>query len=406
MDEHVRRSLLTAGLILALGAAPARAQETQEGTRAGTIAQQQAEKAKTLHPPVESEAERIISRLQNAFMEGQINWHPFFQSAYAGGGFTLGAGYARHVSSYNTIDFRGSITFSGYKRVEAEFRAPRLFDRRGVFSLIGGWREATQVAFHGIGNDTIEDARVNYSFEQPYLTADLDFRPTRRYLVFHAGAEYTTWDQGPASGGQYPSIEQFYTPATLQGMGASPTYLHTSGGLGLDWRRPGAGYARSGGLLEVIGHDYSDSDDDFGFQQVDYDIVQHLPLFRNMWVLSLHGRVETSWAKDGQTTPFFMLPALGGGSSLRGFASWRFRDNHSLLMQAEWRVLANNFLDMAVFYDTGKVASRTKDLDLDDLKSNYGLGFRLHSFLATPIRIELAKSDEGLAIVFSSKAAF
>jgi hemolysin activation/secretion protein len=101
-----------------------------------------------------------------------------------------------------------------------------------------------------------------------------------------------------------------------------------------------------------------------------------------------------------------MLPALGGGSSLRGFTSWRFRDKHSLLLQAEWRVLANRFLDMAVFYDAGKVMARRAEISLDGLKDDFGLGFRLHGLAATPLRIELAKSNEGLALVFSSKAAF
>ena len=40
------------------------------------------------------------------------------------------------------------------------------------------------------------------------------------------------------------------------------------------------------------------------------------------------------------------------------------------------------------------------------MKKDYGLGFRLHGPLATPLRIEFAKSNEGLALVFSSKAAF
>ena len=104
--------------------------------------------------------------------------------------------------------------------------------------------------------------------------------------------------------------------------------------------------------------------------------------------------------------PFFMLPALGGGSTLRGFSSWRFRDRHSLLLQAEWRVLVNRFLDMARLLDAGKVTARAGDLDLDGLKKDYGLGFRLHGPVATPLRIELAKSNEGLALVFSAKAAF
>jgi outer membrane protein assembly factor BamA len=123
-------------------------------------------------------------------------------------------------------------------------------------------------------------------------------------------------------------------------------------------------------------------------------------------VLSLHGRVETTDAKDGQAVPFFMLPSLGGGSSLRGFSSWRFRDRHSLLLQAEWRVLVNSFFDTALFYDAGKVTSRWSDLDFKDLKSDFGIGFRMHGPAATPLRIEFAKSNEGLAIIFAASAAF
>ena len=104
--------------------------------------------------------------------------------------------------------------------------------------------------------------------------------------------------------------------------------------------------------------------------------------------------------------PFFMLPALGGGSSLRGFSSWRFRDRHSLLLQGEWRIIANRFLDMAVFYDAGKVAASRGELDFDGLKSDYGLGFRFHGPLATPLRIEFAKSREAFVIVFGSSAVF
>jgi hypothetical protein len=108
--------------------------------------------------------------------------------------------------------------------------------------------------------------------------------------------------------------------------------------------------------------------------------------------------------------PFFESAYAGGGFTLgAGYVthvSWRFRDRHSLLMQAEWRVIANRFMDMALFYDTGKVASRTGDLDFDGLKSDYGIGLRLHGPTSTPLRIELAKGNEGFAIVFSAKPPF
>jgi outer membrane translocation and assembly module TamA len=68
--------------------------------------------------------------------------------------------------------------------------------------------------------------------------------------------------------------------------------------------------------------------------------------------------------------------------------------------------MVNRYLDMAFFYDAGKVAGRTADLDLDDLNSDFGFGLRFHGPLATPLRVELAKSREGLVIVFSSQASF
>jgi len=77
----------------------------------------------------------------------------------------------------------------------------------------------------------------------------------------------------------------------------------------------------------------------------------------------------------------------------------------ALLLQAEWRAIVNSFFDVALFYDAGKVTARRSDLDLDGLKKDYGIGFRLHGRWR-PLRIELAKSNEGLALVFAAHAAF
>jgi surface antigen Omp85-like protein len=216
--------------------------------------------------------------------------------------------------------------------------------------------------------------------------------------------EVSEWKQTAGSGSS-PSVETVYTPATLPGLGASPTYLHSQGTVGIDWRTS-PGYSRRGGFYGVTIHDFADPDSQFGFKQTDYEVIQHLPLLREAWVLSFHGRVETTSLKNDQQIPFFMLPANGGGSDLRGFSSWRFRDRHSLLLQAEWRVIVNRYLDMAVFYDTGKVTANRGDLNLDGLKDDFGLGFRMHGPMATPLRIEFAKSKEGLVIVFGASAVF
>jgi hypothetical protein len=390
-----------------LGGAPvvrAQAPSADAETRGGRIAAQQAEKATRLEAYEPNTAEVWVKKLEEQFLTGALHWHPFFTSALSGGGFTLGAGYATHVSSYNRVDVRGSWTPAGYLRFEGEFLAPRLFDRRGVLSVVGGWREATQVGFFGVGTDTSSDDRTDYAFRQPYASATLDLRPARNWLMFGGGLEYSQWDQRPGEGNR-TSVDEIYTPETLPGLGAKVTYLHAQGTAAIDWRTS-PGYSRRGGYYGVTVHDFADADDLYGFRQVDYELTQHLPLGRDAWVLSLHGRVETTDAKDGQAVPFFMLPSLGGGSSLRGFSSWRFRDRHSLLLQAEWRVLVNSFFDTALFYDAGKVTSRWSDLDFKDLKSDFGIGFRMHGPAATPLRIEFAKSNEGLAIIFAASAAF
>jgi len=390
--------------LLSLATAGSAAAQQEPATRQAAIEQEQAEKVKTLQPYTPNKGERLANRIEEVLTRGVPKWHPFFDKAYSGGGFTLGLGYTHFVSSYNYVDVRGSYTIKGYKLAEAEFTAPRLFRRRGTLTLLGGWREATQVRFYGLGGDTSLDDRTDYSFKQPYGSASLEVRPTRRLLMLRGGLELSEWSQHPTKG-TFASVETKYTPATLPGLGARATYLHSEGTVGLDWRTS-PGYSRRGGFYGVTFHDYADNDKQFGFQQVDYQVIQHIPILREAWVITLRGLAQTALAKDDQEIPFFLMPSVGGGSTLRGFTSWRYRDKNSLVAQAEWRIMVNRFLDMAFFYDAGKVTSRRSDLDFKGLQSDYGLGFRFHGPFSTPLRIEVARSREGTALIFATSPIF
>jgi Omp85 superfamily domain len=390
--------------VLAGGVATtAAAQEPQ--TRQAVIEEQQAEKAKTLQPQEPNRGERIVARAEAMLSGiGGSHWYPFFSNAYAGGGFALGAGYRMYVGPYNTLAVQGSYSVANYKRIEAVFTAPRLFNRRGALTVTGGWREATQVGFFGLGMDTTKDDRTNFGFTQPYLSAALRVRPTRRTLVVGGGLEISQWSEQPGAG-SYPSIETVYSPATLPGIGAEPNYVHSHVMAGFDWR-PAEAYARRGGFYETTLHDFTDRDKAFGFQQIDYQLVQHIPILREAWVISLRSAIRTTHSKSGQEIPFFMLAGLGGGSNLRGYSSFRFRDRNGMLLQAEWRIMANRYMDSAVFYDAGKVAAHTSDIDFNGLKSDFGFGVRFHGPLTTPLRIDLAKGREGFVIVFATSAVF
>ena len=322
-------------IVMVIGAATtARAQspEPKPEGRQSTIEKAAAEKAKSLHPYEVTFGERVIAAIERPLTNQTVRWHPYFRNAYEGGGFAAGLGYTFHTSAYSTLDVRGSYSINSFKLAEAEYVSPRLFDRRGELTILGGWRDATQVPFHGIGMNTASGNAMNYGFEQPFGSAMLTIRPTRELFILRGGFEASRWDL-KAGAGTSPSVDKVYTAQSLAGLDTRTTYLHTQATIGIDSRHS-AGYTRRGGFYGVTGHDYTDRDDALGFRQVDYEAIQHFPILREAWVVSLHGLVTTTFEQGDQATPFYMMPSLGGGSTLRGFSSSRFSDRHSLLLQA------------------------------------------------------------------------
>jgi hemolysin activation/secretion protein len=156
----------------------------------------------------------------------------------------------------------------------------------------------------------------------------------------------------------------------------------------------------------VTFHDYRNTGGGlYSFQKLDAEVVQHIPLLRETWVLSGRGKVETTLS-DSNLIPYFMLPALGSGSTLRAYSSDRFRDRNSILMNAEFRWMPALAWDMALFYDAGKVTSRRSDLDFTQMKSDFGIGFRIHGPFVTPLRIDLAVGNEGWRLVIAGSPMF
>ena len=116
----------------------------------------------------------------------------------------------------------------------------------------------------------------------------------------------------------------------------------------------------------------------YSFRSLEAEVTQMIPLMRANWVIALRGLATVTDVDATEAVPFFMLPSLGGGKTLRGFPDSRFRDRHRLVMNAELRWTPARFLDMALFYDAGKVAAQKGDLDFRDLEDSYGIGMRIH----------------------------
>ncbi len=392
-------------LALLVGAGQVQAQSTSapEDTRTGQIAARQAEKARTATPYRPGRIESIVRQIDEHLMHRHVKWHPFYGPAYHGAGLTAGVGYMFHTGDYDSLDVRAAMSLNRSTRAEVEFRRPRLLRRRAALAVLGGWREGFGQNFFGLGSAaTSIDDRTEFDFRQAYAGATLDVRPNRGPVVIAGGVEYSRYEQRASGADAFASR---FTAATLPGLGATVDYLQPHATLAIDWR-PAKDYARRGGYYGVTARRYIDGGGPFSFTQIDYDLVQHLPLLRDAWVLSLRARAETTGTSSGDAVPFFMMPFLGNSTTLRAFSSMRFRDRQSLLLSAEWRILLNGNLDAALFYDAGTVAARRGDLTLHGLKSGYGIGFRLHTPMSTPVRLDLAHGNEGFRAVIGAAAAF
>ena len=372
-----------------------------QDSRAERIAAEQARKAAELRPYEPGRVERAISALR--LDRPPSGLYPFFDSVYSGGGFTLGAGYGQFTGDRTRWDLRGLYSVKNYKMIEVGTDSWGHAGNSLDLHARVGWRDATQVGYYGLGTTTSRGDRADFRLKQGYVGGNVDWRPIK-FAVVGAGLGYEDYTLSEGTSDR-PSIDDVYTPDTAPGLGDSPDYLHTQVSAGFD-SRPSPGYARHGGLYRLTYHNYADPDDVYSFDRLDGEAVQHLPLLRENWVVSLRGAVATT-LDDDDVAPYFLLPYVGSGSTLRAYSSRRFRDRHSLILSGEFRWIPSRIgLDMALFYDAGTVASQWEGLSLDGMKTDVGIGARFHSPAATPIRLEVARGSDGWKLVISGDAAF
>lgn len=389
---------LTAVLIVSASTAPASAQDS----RAEEIAAKQREKATRLAPYKPSKAETFLARLEESFASPPDGFYPEIGRIYQGGGFSLGAGYRRFFAREAVWNARAMYSIKNYKQVEIGARTPWHANGRWTLDARVGWLDAPQVAYYGQGMADVA-TRTNFTLQQTYATALAEARPGgwTRLRGEVSYDDYTT----RSGRGRAPSIETIYDASNTPGLLADPAFVRAEGTAAIDWR-PAAGYARKGGYYGVTFANYTDRDDIYGFKRMDGEIIQHLPILRENWVISLRGRVQ-SVLDDDDLVPYFLLPQLGSGRTLRGYETGRFRDRHSLLTSAEFRFIPNRTgLDLAVFYDAGKVTARRQDLDFNSLKSDWGVGARFHGTTTTVLRIEAARGTDGWRLVVATSNAF
>ena len=397
--------LLLPGSDLSMGQVQSRVQEIQSA-RADKMAHLWPERESPLVQQVNTLVERgLLEGAQTG--QGANGWQVVLGGMRSGQGMTVGLGYRRSDLFNDKLGFR--TTFRGTLKlaslVDFQLTFPKLQTERAFFNLHASYENSPQIDFYGKGPDSSEDDRTSYRLETAHLTVNAGYR-LFGFLGLGITGSMVNVHTGPGKRGGVPSTDEIFDQDSAPGLGEDTYYSGLGGFMFIDYLDSQAG-PRSGGLYGFRARQFTDMDlEKFSFRQVDFEAQQYIPYFNKTRVIALRVMATLTFDKSGNTIPFYAQPKVGGNNSLRGFQRYRFYDKHALVLTAEHRWHAFSGLDMALFVDAGKVASRRADLDFTDLEVSYGFGFRFKLDEAYFMRIDVAGGREGLRFMWTFSDVF
>ncbi|HYP07283.1 MAG TPA: BamA/TamA family outer membrane protein [Bryobacteraceae bacterium] len=381
-------------------------------TRAGEITVERHRKQRELAAETNSKWEdRFIyvreSRLIERFTAGIAGFRVKLGGLATNGGFAAGPEYLRTDFGDGLMTFRASAQASlrKFQKYDLEIGMPRIAGRWLSWNLHAAHHNYPQLQSYGPGQGSVKTGRSDFRLEDTAIDTTLAFHPLRRMTV--AGQlGYLQNNVGPGTSKRFISADEQFAEATTPGISHQADFVRYGSFVQYDYRdRPGG--ARSGGMYYAQWGRYVDQTRGaFSHHRVDIEAQQFIPLINARRVIALRARTSLTDADSGNRVPFYLQPVVGGSDSVRGYRAYRFYGDQSLLMTAEYRYEIFSGLDMAMFADAGKVTDRRRDINLRDLESSVGFGFRFNVRNNVFLRVDTAFSHEGFQVWFKFNNVF
>ena len=127
-------------------------------------------------------------------------------------------------------------------------------------------------------------------------------------------------------------------------------------------------------------------------------------LYQKQLILAFRGFFQTASSE----TPPHLLPTIGKGADLRGYATGRYRDHLFMAAQSELRWYFWKGLGAVVFAGIGSTTDSFSDFFQGTVLPSYGLGARymLHPKQRLVMRIDYGRGNEDGMFYFSVSEAF
>ena len=346
---------------------------------------------------------QLVDRL-NGDVDG---WYPRLGGMTTGSGFALGPGYRTHLFDDRIfVDGSAAVTQKGYKAVDGKVEWLQSRYERVELWTNFRYQDFPQEDFFGLGGNLSRESRTNYALTSTDIMAMGVFH-ARRWLRIGADLGYFNPTLGPGTDRNYPTTGALFSDVEAPGLGAQPSFLHTTTFAEIDYRDQPEN-ARSGGYYKGAFGWWDDRTlHGFDFGRFDGEVAQFVPIVTKSHVFAARMGVSYVNNEPDDRVPFYVLPYVGGSRSLRSVEEFRYTDENALFLNAEYRWAVIKHLNIALFYDAGKVSRNWNDIDLGDLKTGYGIGFRGGTSKRVFVRLDIGMGGgEGRQIFFKLGPSF
>jgi Omp85 superfamily domain len=323
-----------------------------------------------------------------------------------GSGIAGGAAYRNMFDdNHASFDLMGMLSINTYYLVNTGVTYARPSDKRLLFTAALRHESYPKEDFYGFGRDSA-DVHTVYWRQSFDSIGGVTFSP-RPSVHISGTAGIVDARMLTGRDGDKPSVETRFSPAEVPGVapGQWTNYLHAGAGIDIErtddlmfpkgWRYRGS-FTRYRGIGDAVGL----------FSRVDIDLRQYwaVPHASNQ-VLAARMLIGSISSEDSAAVPFYFLPRLGGGTTLRGYDTSRLTDRDALAFNVEYRVKLGR-LQLLALVDLGDVAPTFGDLRPSKSHTATGAGVRFQTGGAFLPGVDIAHGSEGWAAVVRMGHAF
>jgi hypothetical protein len=323
----------------------------------------------------------------------------------------FGWGAHARILAYPSTDTQWSVVAGGEQRVESTFDA--LFEtgmlRQTPFSFAaeGLYDRSGTPRFYGIGNNSRRSNQTVYTDQQLGVTATLGWNITHAWqLAYTFAAKKVKVRAGALKG--VPSITREF--ADVIGIGTTHELLNRIA-LIYDTRNDVTIPTR--GMDVVLYGGVASRNvqlDDSLFTEAGGDGRFYWSPTRTLTIAT---HLDVRYEPTAHHVPFWALSSIGGDESLigdsqplRGYGTSRFYDRNAFDANIELRenVLSLNtlgthiILQIAPFFDTGRVFHRSDTWPIARLHNVFGVGFRGIAAPSVVGYVDVGRGSEGVAV--------